>query len=155
MDVYKNLQQLGLVLPPPPPAGGIYSAVVPFGQGLIYTSGIGPLVDGRCPHPGKLGGAVTLEQGRHCAQLCILNLLAVLHRDLGDLNHIQRFVKMLGFVASESDFASQPQVLNGASQLLLDLFGQEAGLPARSAIGTNVLPGDIPVEIEMLLERKA
>ena len=82
----------------------------------------------------------------------MLNALAILKKNLGDLNRIQSVVKMLAFIASTNEFYSQPLVANGASQLLSEVFGEEAGCPSRSAIGVNVLPGNIPVEIEMLVE---
>lgn len=103
---------------------------------------------------GRVGGELTLEQGQEMARRCALNILANLHHTLGDLNRIRRFVKVLAFVNSTDDFDRQPAVVNGASGLIRDIFGEEAGLPARSAIGVNVLPGNIPVEIEMLLELK-
>ena len=96
---------------------------------------------------------MTLEQGQQAARNCALNILAVLEAKLGDLDKIKKFVKMTAFVSSESTFTQQPQVANGASQLLVDIFG-DAGAAARSAIAVNVLPGDIAVEIEMLLELK-
>ena len=84
----------------------------------------------------------------------MLNILAVLQREIGDLNRVTNVVKMLAFVASDDEFYQQPQVANGASNLLGELFGQEVGIPARSAIGVNVLPGNLPVEIEAIFEFK-
>jgi enamine deaminase RidA (YjgF/YER057c/UK114 family) len=94
----------------------------------------------------------TVEQGQEAARYCILNLLANLQAKIGDLNRIKRIVKMLCFVAGSDTFYAQPQVANGGSQLLIDIFGTEAGCCARSAIGVNALPGNIPVEIELLVE---
>ena len=99
-----------------------------------------------------MGVELTLEQGQHAAYNCMLNLLANLQDYLGDLNRIKKCVKVLGFVASADDFTQQPQVINGGSNLLRDLLGEEKGLPARTAMGVNVCPGNIPVEIEMLVE---
>ena len=101
---------------------------------------------------GKVGGDLTLEQGQKAAYNCMLNLLANLDAKLGDLNRIKRCVKVLGFVNCTDDFAQQPQVINGGSNLLFELFGEEKGLPARTAMGTNSCPGNIAVEIEMLVE---
>ena len=104
---------------------------------------------------GRLGETLTVEQGQHAAYNCMLNLLANLQAVLGDLNRIKRFVKVLAFVNSADSFDCQPLVVNGGSQLLVDLFGEKAGCPARTAIGVNTLPGGIAVEIEVLVEIEA
>ena len=101
-----------------------------------------------------MGKDYTVEQGQAFARNCMLNILAVLQREIGDLNRVTNVVKMLAFVASDDEFYQQPQVANGASNLLGELFGQEVGIPARSAIGVNVLPGNLPVEIEAIFEFK-
>jgi len=153
MDVYEQLKELGIELPAPPPPGGIYSPTIEFNGNLVYTSGVGPTDPTGAPmFTGRLGEDLSIEQGQEAARLTMLNLLGLLHTNLGDLRRINRIVKLLGFVASANDFYSQPQVMNGASRLLLDVFGEPAGKPARSAIGVNVLPINIPVEIELLLE---
>lgn len=150
MSVYTRLEALGLVLPPPPPLGGLYIPVRQVGN-LLYTSGSGPTREGVPVFTGKVGGEISLETAQEAARLCILNTLACLHAYLGDLDRIVQVVKLLGFVASVPSFTRQPEVMNGASRLLTELFGERGG-HARSAIGTNVLPGDIPVEIELILE---
>lgn len=150
------LQDRGLKLPAPPPRGGVYTPVRAFGENLLYASGFGPAMEGAVPVLGKLGREVTVEQGREAARCCTLNMLAAVKAVAGDLDRVERIVKLLVFVASDDDFYWQPQVANGASQLLVDVFGEEAGLAARSAVGMNVLPGNIPVEIEAVIElRKA
>lgn len=154
MDVYTRMKDMGITLLPPTPAGGIYSPVQFFGEKLVYTSGTGGQNKIDQDMVGRVGGELTLEEGQEMARRCALNLLSNLHYSIGDLNRIKKFVKLLGFVNSADDFYQQPQVINGASALLRDLFGEEAGMPARSAIGVNVLPGNIPVEIELLLELK-
>jgi enamine deaminase RidA (YjgF/YER057c/UK114 family) len=154
MDVYERLKRLQIELPSLPPKGGIYSQVREFGADFCYLSGYGTDINGVQNYHGKLGKEYGIEQGQQAAVNCMLNILAVLHHQLGDLNRIRRFVKMLAFVASADDFYNQPAVANGASQLLVDIFGEVIGLPARSAIGVNVLPGNIPVEIELLVELK-
>lgn len=154
MDINAKLEQMHITLPAAPAKGGVYIPAKQFGDKLVYVSGCGPQVGGKCEFSGKVGGKVTLEQAQKMARNCALNILAVLKENVGDLNRIKQFVKMLAFVASENDFASQPQVANGASQLLVDIFGDEAGCASRSAIGVNILPGNIPVEIEMLVELK-
>lgn len=151
-DVYAKMKELGIQLPPPPPAGGIYTPVVDFSENLLYCSGCGP---GDFKPLGKVGKDVTLEEAQEASRRCMLNLLTNLEVKIGNLNKIKRFVKVLAFVASDDNFTQQPQVVNGGSQLLVDLFGDVIGKPARSAIGVNVLPGNIPVEIEVLVELQA
>ena len=151
MDVYAQMKEMGIALPTPPAKGGLYTPVVEFGDHLLYCSGCGPQLEGTSVE-GNLGRDLTVEQGQEAARRCMLNLLANLDAKLGDLNRIKRFVKVLAFVNSADDFAQQPQVVNGGSQLLMDLFGEERGLPARTAIGVNATPGNIAVEIELLAE---
>lgn len=150
-NVYDRFGELGVTLPTPPARGGLYAPVLEFGDKLLYCSGCGPQIDGTSID-GKLGQDLTVEQGQQAAYRCMLNLLANLEAKLGDLNRIKRFVKVLAFVNSADDFTMQPMVVNGGSQLLIDLFGEEGGLPARTAIGTNSTPGNIACEIEMLVE---
>ena len=151
-NVYDIMKEKNITLPASPPKGGIYTLVQEFGPSLLYCSGCGPaLSDGRTA-TGKLGRDLTVEQGQLAASYCMLNLLANLQDKLGDLSRIKRFVKVLAFVNCTDDFTQQPLVVNGGSQLLLDLFGEAIGKPARSAIGTNALPGDVACEIEMLVE---
>ncbi|MBC8584756.1 RidA family protein [Youxingia wuxianensis] len=154
MDIYERLRQLDLKLPSPIPAQGIYTPIMEFRDNLLYGSGMGPNNEGLPRYEGKLGQEFNIEQGQEISRQVILNILANIHRDIGDLNKIKRFVKMLAFVNSTDDFCDQPAVANGASSLLCEIFGEEAGLPARSAIGVNVLPGNIPVEIELIAELK-
>lgn len=151
MDVYAKMKEMGIALPTPPAKGGLYTPVVEFSDHLLYCSGCGPQLEGTSVE-GKLGRDLTVEQGQEAARRCMLNLLANLDAKLGNLNRIKRFVKVLAFVNSADDFAQQPQVVNGGSQLLMDLFGEERGLPARTAIGVNATPGNIAVEIELLAE---
>lgn len=150
MNVYDTLKRLGLELPPPPPKGGIYKPVKQVGS-LLYVSGQGPTHGGVPVLQGKLGQECSIEQGQEAACLCTLNALSVLQEHVGDLNKIKSLVKTLAFVASADNFNQQPVVANGASQLLQELFGEE-GVGARSAIGVNELPGNIPVEIEFIFE---
>lgn len=149
MDIYQRMKELGITLPEPPGVGGLYTPVVEFGQGLAYVSGCGPAdIPGKTT--GKLGADLTVEEGQAAARAAALNLLAVLNRDLKDLNRIGRFVKLLCFVSCAPSFVEQPQVANGASGLLIDIFG-EPGRAARSAVGAPSLPGDIAFEIEALV----
>ena len=149
--IEEKLQTLGLCLPEPPAKGGLYSPAKRFGDKLVYISGCGPSLDG-VPITGKLGESVTQEEGYTYARNSMLNVLAVLKREVGDLDLVKSAVKVTCFVACAPDFYNQPQVANGGTQLLMDLFGQEAGAPSRSAIGQNVLPGNMPVETEAIFE---
>jgi len=151
MDIYQRLDELGVRLPPLPPLGGVYQRVKRAGN-LLYVSGQGPTENGVPLVTGRVGRERTLEDGQYAARLCGLNALSVLHAHLGDLNQIKSVVKLLAFVAGAEGFDRQPEVANGASQLLADIFGGERGVGARSAIGTNALPGGITVEIEFIFE---
>lgn len=151
MDVYENIRAAGLELQKVQHPSGPYAFGVPFGHTLLYTSGTNCRKDGKPLYIGKVGQDVTIEQAQECAEQCILNMLSNLHATFGDLNRIRRVVKILGFVASAEYFYEQPKVLNAASELLIRIFG-ENGRAARSAVGTVSLPGNIPVEIEILFE---
>lgn len=150
MDVYENLRSNGLELPPPPAAGGLYAKAKRTGN-YLYISGQGPSLGGGPVTAGKLGAEISLEQGQAAARACALNILSCLEEHLKDLNRVKNVVKLLGFVASSDDFYQQPQVINAASGVFLQAFG-EIGAHARSAIGVNTLPGNIPVEIEAIFE---
>ena len=154
IDVNQRMAERGIAIPASPAPGGIYTPAREFGGKLVYSSGCGPQVNGVPVHVGKVGAEVSFEQAQEAARACMLNVLSVLKSQIGDLNRVKRVVKMLAFVASSDSFTDQPAVVNAASQLLVDIFGEEAGKGARSAIGVNVLPGNIPVEIEVLFELK-
>lgn len=148
--VEERLAGLGLALPPVVPPVAAYVPAVVSGR-YVYTSGQVPLVAGELPVAGKVGAEVTEEQARDMARVCALNALAAVKSVAGDLDRVARVVKVLGFVASAPGFTGQPQVVNGASELLGEVFG-ERGRHARSAVGVAVLPLDAPVEIEMQVE---
>lgn len=150
MDVYTRMKELNITLPKAPAKGGIYSPAKRFGENLVYISGCGPVIDK--PIQGKLGKEFSVGEGQEFAKNCILNILAVLEANIGDLNKVKNAVKILTFVAGTDEFYEQPAVANGGSQLLIDLFGGEAGAPSRSAIGVSSLPGNIPVETEAIFE---
>jgi enamine deaminase RidA (YjgF/YER057c/UK114 family) len=154
VDLEKALEKYGLSFPQAPARGGIYEPVKEFGENLYYLSGCGPVFNGEQRFKGRLGAEFSVEQGQEAARYCVLNLLANLKARAGDLDRVKRIVKMLCFVAGTDAFFEQPQVANGGSQLLVDIFGEDRGRCARSAIGTNALPGNIPVEIELLVELK-
>lgn len=145
-----RLAELGLTLP------GVAAPVAAYVPALrtgnyIYTAGQLPFVDGKLPQTGKVGAEVTPEDAKDLARLCALNALAAVKSELGDLALVRRVVKVVGFVASDPGFTAQPAVLNGASELLGEVFG-ESGRHARSAVGVSVLPLDSPVEVELLVE---
>ena len=149
-NVYEIMKEKNIVLPEPPPKGGVYAPCKIIGN-MAYISGCGCVIDG-CQAAGKLGRDYTVEQGQVFARNCMLNILAVLQREIGDLNRVKNCVKITAFVAGTPDFYQQPQVANGGSGLLVALYGEEKGAPSRSAVGMNALPGNIPVEIEGLFE---
>ena len=150
MNIEKRLQELEIDLPNAPEPVAAYVPAVIVNK-LVFTSGQGCHLNGVEKYKGKLGENLTIEEGYQAARQSILNCLAVLKKHLGNLNKIKRIVKVLGFVASAPGFDKQTYVINGASELLEEIFG-ENGKHARSAIGTNQLPFDIPVEIEMIVE---
>jgi enamine deaminase RidA (YjgF/YER057c/UK114 family) len=146
----ERLSALGLVLPQVTPPLAAYVPAVRSGN-HVYTAGQLPLVEGKLPATGKVGAQVSAAEASALARTCALNALAAVVSVTGSLSAIRRIVKVTGFVASAPDFTGQPQVVNGASELLLDIFG-EAGRHARSAVGMAVLPMDAPVEIELIAE---
>lgn len=150
MTIEARLQELGFQLPTPPTPVASYVPMVLTGN-LVFVSGQGPLRDGQLAYQGKVGAELSEEEGYKAAQLCALNALAVLKQGLGDLEQVTRVVKLLGWVASAPGFNRQPWVINGASDLLGKVF-EERGRHARSAVGTNELPLNIPVEVELVVE---
>ena len=150
MDVYKRLKELNITLPEPSPKGGIYKPVRQAGN-YLYISGQVPWKDGALVLTGRVGEDRTVEEGQEAAKLCTINAISHLHHFLGDLNKIKGVVKTLGFVRSAPGFGKQPDVINGASSLLKDIWGED-GVGARSAIGVSELPGNICVEVEFIFE---
>jgi enamine deaminase RidA (YjgF/YER057c/UK114 family) len=144
-----KLKALGLQLPLPPQPVATYIPAVRVGE-LLFLSGVLPMRDGQLAFMGKLGRDLTAEEGMEAAKLSLLNALAIAKQELGSLDRISRVVKVVGYVASAEGFVQQPQVLNGASDLLVAVFG-EAGRHARVAVGAAELPRRAPVEIEMIL----
>lgn len=150
MDIYKKIRELSYKIPELPPKGGIYKPVKQVGN-MLYISGQGATEKGVSIMTGKVGEERTIEEAQEAARICVLNALSTLHDYLGDLNKVKGLVKMLAFVASAKDFNQQSKVVDGASKLLFDIFGDN-GVGARSAIGINELPGNITVEIEFIFE---
>jgi len=150
MNVEKKLKEMGITLPKPPKPVANYVPAVGVGN-LLFISGHGPYNDGKTIVSGKLGKEMTVEQGYQAARNVALNCLASIQAAVGDLDRIKRVVKLLGMVNCTEDFKDQPKVINGASDLLVEVLG-DAGKHARSAVGMQSLPNGIPVEIEMILE---
>jgi enamine deaminase RidA (YjgF/YER057c/UK114 family) len=146
----ERLAALGLHLPPVTAPLAAYVPAVRSGS-MVYTAGQLPVVDGQLLATGKVGAEVGAIEAAALARTCALNALAAAASVAGGLSEISRIVKLTGYVASAPDFTGQPQVVNGASELLLEIFG-EAGRHARSAVGTAVLPLDAPVEVELVAE---
>jgi enamine deaminase RidA (YjgF/YER057c/UK114 family) len=149
-DPEARLRELGYQLPDVPEPGGAYVPATRTGT-LIFTAGQLPFEEGELHQTGKVGGAVSPEEARRAARICALNALAAAAAEAGGLNNIRRIVKVTGFVASAPAFNGQPQVINGASELIGEVF-EEAGLHARSAVGVAELPLDAPVEVELVAE---
>lgn len=148
-----RLAELGIELPDVAPPVAAYVPAVVTGS-YVYTSGQLPFVSGALPATGKVGdgpGLVAAGDAKEYARLCALNALAAVRAELGSLDRITRVVKLVGFVASDPAFTGQPGVVNGASELIGEVFG-EAGKHARSAVGVAVLPLDAPVEVELVVE---
>lgn len=146
-----RLRELGIELPSPPPPVATYVGSVRVGE-LLFVSGHGPYDGSDYVYRGKLGRDLDVETGQRAARLTIINFLAAAKEELGDLDRIERIVKLLCMVNSAPDFAEQPQVANGASDLLIEVFGPERGQHARSAVGMGALPMGISVEIEGVLQ---
>ncbi len=150
MRIEEKLAAMGVTLPPSRPPVANYVRAVQTGN-LLFVSGHTPTRDGQDLHPGKLGREVTTEQGYEAARQVAINLLGSVREALGDLDRVGRIVKLLGMVNSADDFTEQPRVINGASDFLVEVFG-ERGRHARSAVGMGQLPGNASVEIEMIVE---
>jgi enamine deaminase RidA (YjgF/YER057c/UK114 family) len=148
--VDERLASLGLELPAVAKPAGAYVPAITTGN-LVFTAGQLPTTAGVLPATGKVGAAVTAEDAKQYARICVLNGLAAAQSVIGSLDRIVKVVKVVGFVSSDPSFSGQPGVINGASELLGEIFG-DAGAHARSAVGVAVLPLDAPVEIEFVFE---
>jgi enamine deaminase RidA (YjgF/YER057c/UK114 family) len=146
----ERLQQLGVSLPAPAVPVAAYVPTVRTGD-LVYVSGQVPTAGGKPTHLGHLGDDLDLEDGRAAARTCAINLIAALKAELGELSRVRRVVKVTGFVASAPGFTDHPKVINAASELLGEAFG-EAGRHARAAVGVAALPLGVPVEVEAIVE---
>lgn len=152
VSVTARLQELGIQLPEVPAPVAAYVPAVRIGN-MVFTSGQVPLVEGKLKYTGVVGKDLTVEQAYDAAWICCLNALAAVKSVAGDLDRVERVIKLTGWVASADDFTDQPKVMNGASELVGGIFG-EAGKHARAAVGANVLPLGSPVEVEMIVKLK-
>ncbi len=150
MSVEERLNQLGITLGEPPPAVGNYLGAVTTGN-LVFLAGHGPHRPGRHQRSGKVGADLSLEEGQEEARQVGVNMLATLKAEIGDLDRVRRVVKVLGMVNAAPDFRDHPKVINGFSDLMVEVFGDQ-GRGARSAVGMGSLPFQIPVEVEMIVE---
>lgn len=153
MNADSRVEELKLQLPPAPKPAGVYSPIVQSGN-IVYVSGHGPNLPDGGMICGKVGSDLTEEQGKQAARQVGLTILATLKSQLGSLNRVERVLKVLGMVNATPDFQRHPQVINGFSELMVDIFG-EGGRAARSAVGMGSLPGNIAVEIECILQLKS
>ncbi len=151
MDFDQRVKELGLELPPPAKPIAVYVPAVITGN-LLYTAGIVPRLPAGEIQAGRIGSDLTLEQGALAARLVGLHMLSTLRQSLGTLNRVSRLVKVLGMVNCTPEFTQQPKVINGFSELMVQVFGEQAGKGARSAVGMGSLPGNTPVEIEAIFE---
>ncbi len=144
-----RIEELGIKIPEPPEPVGSYIPARRAGN-LVFCSGQGPKKGDEFVHLGKVGSDLTVEEGYEAARVSALNCLAEIKSEIGSLNKIDQIVKVRGFVSSAPGFGRQPDVVNGASELLQEIFG-ENGKHARAALGTSELPGNIPIEVEMIV----
>jgi enamine deaminase RidA (YjgF/YER057c/UK114 family) len=152
MSAENRLKELGIVLPPPPSPAGNYVSGVRTGN-LLFMSGCGPRKNDGTSMRGKVGSDLSVEEAYQAARLVGLNMLANIRAQLGSLDNVVRVVKVLGMVNAEPDFIDHPKVINGYSDLMVEVFG-DAGRGGRSAVGMGSLPFQISVEVEMVLEVK-
>jgi enamine deaminase RidA (YjgF/YER057c/UK114 family) len=148
-----TLRALALELPEPPKALASYIPVQQVGE-LLYTSGVVPTLNGQVQFRGVVGGDISVKDGAHAAEICALNIMALIRQHAGSLDQVEQFVQLSGFVRSAPGFEEQPKVLNGASDLIFKVFG-ERGRHTRQALGTSELPLGVPVEISAIVRLKA
>lgn len=146
----EELRKTGINLPEPSEPIGNYTSLVRSGN-LLFVSGMLPRVNGKILFTGKVGGEITIQEGYDAAKLCVLNSLSAVKAEIKNLDKISRVVKVVGYVASEKSFFDQPRVVDGASDILVRIFGNR-GKHARVSVGVSELPGNAPVEIEVIFE---
>ncbi|WP_297762008.1 RidA family protein [uncultured Muriicola sp.] len=146
----QRLKELGLILPPAPPPAGVYKPILVIDK-FLYVSGQGPMKNDGTFITGRVGDDMNLGQGKLAAEQVGLTMLSTIQTHFGSIDQIKRVVKVLGMVNSAPDFGQQPLVINGFSELMADIFGNDLGVGVRSAVGM-ILPGNIPVEIEAMFQ---
>jgi enamine deaminase RidA (YjgF/YER057c/UK114 family) len=151
MSPEQQLRERSLELPPAPKSAGLYRSCIVVGN-TCYTSGHIPVLADGSLIKGRAGQDADVATGQRAARQCGLNILATLRHQFGNLDRIKRLVKLLGFVQCTDDFSQQPAVMNGCSELMAEVFGSEAGVGARSAVGINALPMGVLVEVEAVFE---
>lgn len=147
----ENLIQIGLTLPPQPKPGGIYKSCITV-DNLIYVSGHGPVKEDGSLIKGKVGKEINAETAKIAARQTGMAILTTLKSNIGSLDKIKRVIKIFGMVNCTTDFEKQPYVINGCSELFVEIWGEDNGIGVRSAVGMGSLPGNIPVEIEAVFE---
>lgn len=150
MSPEDKLKEIGIILPEAPSPLGSYVPFVRVGN-LVFLSGILPLRQGKLDRQGKVGERIGIDEAREDARTAVINALSILRSSLGNLDKVKRCIRVAGYIASAPDFTEQPKVLNAASDLIFEIFG-DTGRHARVAVGVNVLPLDSPVEIEFIFE---
>ena len=150
-DIEARLKEMGITLTAPPTPVANYVTAVRTGN-LIFLSGHGPQKADGTNITGKVGADLSIEEGKEAARVTALGLLSSLKSEIGNLNHVKRIVKVHGMVNAVPDFTQHPQVINGCSDLLVEIFGEKIGKHARAAVGMGSLPSNIAVEIEMVVE---
>lgn len=150
MTISENLQRLGVQLPAAPRPVGSYVPACQAGD-LVFVSGVLPFQEGKILQPGKVGRDLSVDEGKANAQIAVINALAILQQELGDLSRVKRVVRLTGHVASAEGFVDQPAVINGASDFLVEVFG-EKGRHARLALGAFELPLHAPIELELIVQ---
>ena len=153
MKIEQRIAELGLTLPEVKPPLFRYAPAVEF-QNMVFISGQVARINGKSPYTGRVPDVVSEEEAKECARICTLQALAWVKNTIGDLDRVERVVKVTGFVNSAPDFGSQPSIIDACSSMLFDIFG-EAGLHARAAVGMAALPGLVPVEIEFIFGIRA
>lgn len=154
-SVEMAVESMGLKVPTPGPAKGNYVSAVKVGDNLLHLSGHIPIKDDGSLIKGKLGSNMSIQEGYISAQTCALQIVGTLKKVVGNLDDVERIVKIVGFVNCTDDFEQQPSVINGASDFFVNVFGPEKGAHARSAVGTNALPLGIATEVECIVQIKS
>ncbi|MFC1559928.1 RidA family protein [Candidatus Margulisiibacteriota bacterium] len=150
MKIEQKIKEMGLTLPPPPKPAGSYIPIS-ISNNTVYTSGMLPFEEGKLKHKGSFPLDLSIEKGQFLSKLCVLNALSAVKNAISDLDKIKGIKKLSGFIKSDKGFTDQAKILNGASDLLVEIFG-EKGQHARSAIGVSELPLGSPIEIELIID---